>query len=167
MKQTKKLTLAGVLIALSVVLSTFYIPFGTAKCFPIQHLINVITAVLLGPVYAVVNAFIISVLRNIMGLGSLLAFPGSMIGALLAGLMYRRFKNVIGAAIGEVIGTGIIGAIVAAPIAVYFLGSSVGALFFIIPFILSSFVGALIAVLIIKMSVIKNIIQKRSQMNND
>ncbi|WP_458788455.1 energy coupling factor transporter S component ThiW, partial [Vallitalea sediminicola] len=68
-------------------------PIGAAKCFPWQHLINVISAILLGPVYAVLNAIVISTLRNIFAMGTLLAFPGSIFGALFAGLMFKRFAN--------------------------------------------------------------------------
>ena len=52
--KTKKLALAGIYAAVGVVCSTFYIPFGFTKCFPIQHMINVLCAVTLGPVYAVI-----------------------------------------------------------------------------------------------------------------
>ena len=44
---------------------------------------------MLGPGYAVGIAFGSSLLRNLLGWGTLLAFPGSMFGALLAGLFYR------------------------------------------------------------------------------
>ena len=70
-----------------------YIPAGASKCFPVQHAINVLCAVILGPKEAVSVAFVISCLRNMAGTGSLLAFPGSMIGAFLAGLAYRRWHN--------------------------------------------------------------------------
>jgi len=152
MKKTKKLTVAGVLIALGVLLSTFYIPLGVSKCFPIQHLINVVSAVVLGPLYAVGNAFVISLLRNILGLGSPLAFPGSMIGALLAGMMYKQFKNIYAAAMGEVVGTGIIGALLAGYFSIYLLGTDVNVLFFIVPFALSSVGGSLIALFILKIA---------------
>ena len=46
---------------------------------------------------------------------------------------------------GEIIGTGIIGGLVAFPMAKYFLGSSVGALFFVVPFLVSTIGGSLIA----------------------
>ena len=75
----QKLAIAGVLIALSVVLSGFSIPIGASKCFPIQHMVNVIAGTLLGPWYAVGMAFITSLIRLIMGTGTLLAFPGSMV----------------------------------------------------------------------------------------
>jgi len=148
-----KLSISGMLIALGVILSTFYIPFGVAKCFPIQHFINVIGAVLLGPVYAVINAFLISLIRNMLGMGSLLAFPGSMIGAALAGLLYQRFsgQQFIGhrmACLGEVVGTGVVGGIIAALMASYLMGNRVGLLFFIIPFGISSLIGSIFSLII-------------------
>jgi energy coupling factor transporter S component ThiW len=39
---TRKTALCGVLIALGVILSPYHIPIGATKCFPWQHLINVI-----------------------------------------------------------------------------------------------------------------------------
>jgi energy-coupling factor transport system ATP-binding protein len=69
---------------------------------------------MLGPTYAICIAFIAAVLRNLLGLGTLLAFPGGMIGALLAGLAYRAFKNMYLAGLGEVIGTGLFGAMASA-----------------------------------------------------
>ena len=91
--QVRKLTSAALLIAIGTLSAhLIYIPAGVSKCFPVQHAINVLGAVLLGPDYAVAIAFIISCLRNMFGTGSLLAFPGSMIGALLAGLAYKRCK---------------------------------------------------------------------------
>ncbi|MCX7658891.1 MAG: energy coupling factor transporter S component ThiW, partial [Oscillospiraceae bacterium] len=63
MSNVKKLTIAGILVAMGVVCSAFYIPIGVAKCFPIQALINVLAGVLLGPLYAVCMAFTTSLLR--------------------------------------------------------------------------------------------------------
>ncbi len=62
-----------------------------------------------GPGYGVAVAFLASLLRNIFGLGSLLAFPGSMCGALLCGLVYWNTRNLPATLAGEVFGTGIIG----------------------------------------------------------
>lgn len=53
----KKLATAGLLTALGVVCSAFYIPVGASKCFPIQHAVNVLGGVILGPGYAVAMAF--------------------------------------------------------------------------------------------------------------
>ncbi len=60
--------------------------FGS-KCAPVQHLVNVLCAVTVGPWWALAQAFIASLIRNLLGLGSPLAFPGSMCGALLGGLL--------------------------------------------------------------------------------
>jgi len=53
----KKLALAGMQTALGVCLSAFSIPVGASKCFPIQHLLNVLAGVFLGPSYALGFAF--------------------------------------------------------------------------------------------------------------
>lgn len=96
--QTRKLTSAALLIAIGTLSAhLIYIPAGVSKCFPVQHAINVMGAVLLGPDYAVAIGFIIACLRNVLGTGSLLAFPGSMIGAALAGLAYSRYKTLTAA----------------------------------------------------------------------
>lgn len=148
---TKRLTMAAMFVAIGVILgNVVYIPVGVSKCFPIQHAINVMSAVILGPGYGVLIAFVISLLRNILGTGSLLAFPGSMIGALLAGLAYKYTKNKYITSIAEVFGTGVLGGLVAFPVAKYFMGKEVAIFFFVYPFILSSIGGSLIAIIILK-----------------
>lgn len=137
-----KMTVAALFAALAVILSGFSIPMGIARVFPIQHAVNILLGVLLGPWYAVGAAFVTSVIRVIMGTGSLLAFPGSMIGAYLSGLVYRKTQNIGFAFIGEVAGTGIIGALAAYPVAAFILGREAALVGFIIPFSSSSCVGA-------------------------
>lgn len=149
MLSTKKLTLAAVFIAMGVACSGFHIPIGVAKCSPVQHLINILAGVFLGPVYAVSMAFVTSLIRVTTGTGSLLAFPGSMCGALLCGLLYKRTKNMGMAFLGEVFGTGIIGALLAFPVAALFMSSTAAIFGFVIPFGLSSLGGAIISVIII------------------
>ena len=109
---SKKLALAGVLCAVAVVGSMLQFPVFGSQCAPVQHMVNVICAVFLGPGYGVAVAFLASLLRNIFGLGSLLAFPGSMCGALLCGLVYWKTRNLPATLAGEVFGTGIIGGLV-------------------------------------------------------
>src|SRR5699024_10908177 len=125
MERTRLLTTMALLVAVGTLGAQFiWFPAGIAKAYPVQHAVNVIAAVLLGPGPAVIIAFLISLLRNILGLGSLLAFPGAMIGAFLAGILYRKFQRNYFAAIGEIIGTGIIGAFAAVPFAKIFMGTS-------------------------------------------
>ena len=91
--KTKKIVLAGILCAVAVVGSMFSVPVFGSKCAPVQHMVNILCAVLLGPWYGVGVAFAASLIRNLLGLGSLMAFPGSMFGALLCGIMYHKTKN--------------------------------------------------------------------------
>ena len=85
----RKLALAGILVAVGIVCSPLSIPVGASRCAPIQHFINILGGVFLGPWYSLGTAFITSLLRNLMGTGTLLAFPGSMCGALICGLLYQ------------------------------------------------------------------------------
>ncbi len=108
----QRLAVAAVLVALGVVLSTFSIPVGPARVFPFQHMLNVVAGVLLGPWYAVLTAFGISVLRNGLGTGTFLAFPGSMFGAFLVGFAYHRIRQTDLVAFLEPIGTAVVGGLV-------------------------------------------------------
>ena len=97
-------------------------------------------------------AFVASLIRNLLGLGSLLAFPGSMIGALLCGLMYWKVKKIIPTLIAEVFGTGILGGLCAYPMAILFMGKTAGDIAFyayVIPFLVSTAGGAIISGLIL------------------
>lgn len=149
-KSIRKLTVASLLVAVAVVGSLFSIPVLGAQCSPVQHMVNVLGAVLLGPWYAVGMAFVASLLRNLLSLGSLLAFPGSMIGALLCGVAYRLWHRLSAAYIGEVFGTGILGAMASYPIAAVLMNNAAAALFTFVPsFLISTAVGAAISVFVL------------------
>jgi energy coupling factor transporter S component ThiW len=124
---------------------------GVAKVYPVQHALNVLAGVLLGPGPAVIAAVLTSTLRNLMGTGTPLAFPGSIFGALLAGLASRYLKKDLFAAIGEVLGTGFLGALVAFPLAKWLLGFAGVAYAFIPSFAVSSLLGAIMGVLILQL----------------
>lgn len=145
----KKLTLTAIFAAVAVVGSLFSFPVFGSKCAPVQHLVNVLCAVLVGPWWGLAAAFIASLIRNFLGMGTLLAFPGSMCGVLLAGLLYQHFKKLPCAYIGEVVGTGIIGGMLSYPIAYLVMGNKAAALFtFVIPFLISTCGGTIIAICI-------------------
>ncbi|NHC41953.1 energy coupling factor transporter S component ThiW [Bacillus sp. MM2020_1] len=159
MTKTHKLTLTAMMIAIGTISSNlFYIPIGFTKVFPIQHFMNVLSAVLLGPYYAVAQAFGVSLLRNLMGTGSLFAFPGSMVGALLASLLFWKTRKLYLAFIGEVIGTGILGALLSYPIATLILGQKATVFGFIPLFIFSSFTGALLGFIILTVFLRKKVL---------
>ncbi len=147
-KNALRISIAGILCAVAVVGSMFSFPVFGSKCAPVQHMVNVICAVLLGPWYGLGAAFIASLLRNLLGLGSLLAFPGSMCGALICGLVYGKTKKLLPTVIGEVIGTGVVGGLLAYPIAVTFMGADAASVAFyayIVPFLISTVAGSLLA----------------------
>ncbi|TDM12944.1 energy coupling factor transporter S component ThiW [Macrococcus bovicus] len=144
--QTRKLTLTAIITAINVVLSQMiYIPLGPIKAFPVQHFVNVLCAVLVGPWYGLAQAFLTSVIRLIFGTATPFAFPGSMIGVLLAGLIYQRSRKVGFAVIGEVIGTGIVGSLATIPL-IYMMNLDFSKFYVITPlFLASTVVGSLTA----------------------
>ena len=149
---TKKLAIAGVFCAVAVVGSLFSFPVFGSKCSPVQHMVNILCAVLLGPSYGLGAAFAAALIRNLLGLGRLMAFPGSMFGALVCGIIYAKTKNILGTLIGEVFGTALLGGLCAYPIAIFFMGQSAAGLAFyayIIPFLISTAGGAIISAVLI------------------
>ena len=147
---TAKLAVAGLLTAAAVAGSLLSVPVAGSKCAPVQHMVNVFAAVILGPWWGVGIAFCASFLRNLMGIGSLLAFPGSMCGALLCGVAYKLCPKLPAAYAGEVFGTGILGGLASYPIAAFVMGNTKAALFTFVPsFLVSTAVGAAISVLVL------------------
>ena len=132
---SKKLALAGVLCAVAVVGSMLQFPVFGSQCAPVQHMVNVICAVFLGPGYGVAVAFLASLLRNIFG-------------ALLCGLVYWKTRNLPATLAGEVFGTGIIGGLLSYPVAVAFMGVVAGSIAFyayVVPFLVSTVGGSILA----------------------
>ncbi len=164
---TYRLTLMALFVAIGTMGShLLWFPAGVAKAYPVQHAVNVISAILLGPGPAVLIAFTIGLLRNLLGVGTILAFPGGMIGAFLAGFLYSKIKRDWGAAAGEIIGTGLLGSLASVPIAHLFLNKSVAVLAFVPPFLISSISGAvlgLILVNVIKKSVLPAVDRRMSR----
>lgn len=146
---TKSTLTAAMLTALAVSLSTFAIPIGASKCFPIQHLCNVIAGVFLGPGYGVAMAFCTSLIRNLMGTGSPLAFPGSMVGAFLCGFLYQHTGKLAAAYFGEVFGTGIIGGLLCYPVATLLMGQEAALFAYVIPFLISTAGGTVMAMILV------------------
>lgn len=149
---TKKLAIASIFCAVAVIGSLFSFPVFGSKCSPVQHMINILCAILVGPGYGVSAAFAAALIRNLMGLGSLMAFPGSMFGALICVIVYWKTKNILATLIGEVFGTAILGGLCAYPVAIFLMGQNAAGIAFyayIIPFLISTAAGALISALLI------------------
>ena len=149
--RTRKLTLAGILVAVAVLGGLFSFPVLGSRCAPVQHLVNILAAVFLGPVWAVGVAFAASLLRHLSGLGSLMAFPGSMIGALACGLAYHYTKRLGITCIAEALGTGILGALAAYPVAAFLMGLTPASYtVYIVPFLLSTGAGSILAYVLLR-----------------
>ncbi len=149
---TKKLAAAGVFCAVAVVGSLLSFPVLGSKCSPVQHMVNILCAVLLGPGYSLGAAFTAALIRNLLGLGSLMAFPGSMFGALVCGVVYAKTKSILGTLVGEVFGTAVLGGLCAYPVAIFFMGQSAAGLAYyayIIPFLISTAGGAVISAVLL------------------
>jgi energy coupling factor transporter S component ThiW len=89
----RKLTFAGLLVAAGILLSGVSFPMGPTRCYPFQHTVNVLAGAALGPWWAAGAAFVTSLVRNMTGTGTLFAFPGSIPGALAAGLALRNLSE--------------------------------------------------------------------------
>lgn len=108
----RRLVLAAMFAALATVLGTFSVPVGPTKVAPLQHTVNAIAGIFVGPWYAAAAALVTATLRYNLHTGSIFAFPGSPFGALVVGYAYRLLRN-DSAALFEPLGTGIVGATVA------------------------------------------------------
>lgn len=150
---SRKVAQAVVLVAIGAALSPFTsFPVGVAKVNPTQHFVNVLGAVLLGPWWALTIAAIIGILRNTLGLGTLLAFPGGMIGAFLAGYVYRYTRNLYLGTLGEIVGTGILGALVSGLlVAPVFMQSTMALGLLIASFLASTVLGSILGVLALQL----------------
>ncbi len=150
--KTRKVAQAVILVAMAVALSPIFIPVGFIKLFPAQHMINVIGGVMLGPWYAVGIATVAAIIRNLLGVGTPLAFPGGMIGAFLAGWAYVLLRRTYAAALGELLGTGLLGALVSVwLVAPVIMKKTMAASVMIAAFGASSLAGAVLGVLALQL----------------
>jgi energy coupling factor transporter S component ThiW len=142
----QKMTLAASFAAVAVLLSPLSFPVGPSRCFPFQHAVNAVSGVILGPFWACGAAFVASFIRNILGTGTVLAFPGSLFGALAVGfaaaLLPERHR--FWAALAEPLATGTLGAWVASLIASPAGGRVAMFMTLSVAFLLSSVPGAAI-----------------------
>lgn len=141
--------LLAMFVAIGVVISPILRIEGMC---PMQHLVNVVCAVFLGPWYALLCATLIGIIRMIFLAIPPLALTGAVFGALLSGILYRVSKGkLIFAVIGEVVGTGIIGSIVSYPVMAYLMGRSGLTWFFYTPmFIGATLMGGTAAYVLLK-----------------
>ncbi len=115
MAKSEVMSLTAIFISLGVVLS-FYpgsISVGPTKILPYHHLVNILSGIILGPIYAVFIATSIGILRYSFGIGTIFAFSGGIPGAFVVGFLYHHVKRSNYVALTEPVGTSI-GALISA-----------------------------------------------------
>ena len=144
----RRMMLLSMLVAAGVVLSPILRVPGMA---PMQHFINVICAVLLGPWYTLACAVLIAILRMFLLGINLLAVTGAVFGAVASGYAYRWTNKIWGAVLGEIVGTGVIGAMLSYPVMAFIYGHGDVVLFTYVPsFILGTVIGGLVAMIFLR-----------------
>ncbi len=165
----RKMVLSSVLIAFGVAISPFlHFPFLTTKCYPGQHMINVVAGVLLGPLWAALIAAIIGIIRMTLGVGTIYSIPGGIPGGVVVGIfsiLFRRMKfpRIEFAAFTEPIGTVLIGGTLSVYVVAPLIGDVklVGLLIPIwIMFGVSSVVGSVLGFTILKVMSIAGIFRE-------
>jgi len=148
----RRLVLSALFAALPVVFSFVpgAIPVAGAKVLPWQHMVNAVAGVLVGPWYAAGSATIAAILRNALGVGTVLAFPGGIPGALVVGFAYRYWKREW-AGLLEPLGTGPVGATIGALlVAPALMGRAIPLAALLPVFLASSIPGAVLGVVVLK-----------------
>lgn len=162
-RQTLKLTVLSMLIALGVVISPFLRVEGMC---PMAHFINIVCSVLMGPWYSLLCATLIGIIRMLtMGIPPI-ALTGAVFGAFLSGVFYRASKgNLLFAVTGEVFGTGIIGAIASYPVMSVIWGKEgLSWLFYVPSFICGTLIGGSIALIFLKKLAANGMLKKYQTM---
>jgi energy coupling factor transporter S component ThiW len=148
----RRLVLTAVFSALPVVLSYVpgAIPAAGARLLPWQHMVNAIAGVMVGPWYAALAATIAALLRNSLGVGTPLAFPGSIPGAVVVGLAFLVWRR-SWVGLLEPVGTGLIGATIGSLlIAPWIMGRAIPLATLLPAFLASSVPGAILGVLVLR-----------------
>lgn len=146
-QSTRKLVILGTLIAMNVVVNLFLRIEGMA---PMSSVLNIYAVLLIGPFYTVVMAFTTAVLRMVLFGIPPLAMTGAVIGAALAGILYKWRPTIYASALGEIIGTGLIASVVSYPVMVWFTGVKTNLHWFVYTpkFLGATLIGTAIALLV-------------------
>lgn len=116
--KNKRIATSAVFVGVGLILSYLnvfaYFTIAGSKINPYAHMINGMMGVLVGLSLACTTALAIAVLRFSLGIGSILAFPGGISGALITGtvsyiLRKKKPKYVDYASLTDPIGTIFIG----------------------------------------------------------
>lgn len=160
-KKTNKLVLLAILIAINTIMTKLVGVYGLA---PMSSVMNMMCAILIGPVYTTLMAATAALLRVLLLGSSIITIPGAVFGAALAGIFYKLYPHIGSSIMGEFIGTGIIGALVSA----WLISGDASNLFVFMPsFIGACFIGAIIVFPVIKALEIRGFNQRIREVFSD
>lgn len=146
---TRILVYTAIFGALGAVLGWISFPVGPTRIFPLQHTINAVAGILIGP-WAVISALIAATVRYTTGMGSIYAFPGSPFGAFVVALVYKMTKKDF-AALSEPVGTVVMGATISGLFIAPFVTESAPTVwFFWTAFAASCIPGSVLGYIIVK-----------------
>jgi energy coupling factor transporter S component ThiW len=145
----RRLVLAAMFAAMATLLGPLSFPVGPTRVAPLQHTINAVAAVMIGPWYAAGAALVTAILRYNLHSGTIFAFPGSPFGALVVGYAFRWLRSDL-AALAEPLGTGPIGATIAALVFQPLIGSHHTIWWFQVAFLSSSIPGAVLGFVVLR-----------------
>ncbi len=135
--------------ALGAALGWISIPVGPTKIFPLQHTINAIAGILIGP-WAVISALIAAIVRFSTGMGTIYAFPGSPFGALVVAVIFKVTKKDF-SALFEPLGTVFVGGTLSGLLMAPFISANAPTVwFFWTAFAASCIPGAILGYFIVK-----------------
>lgn len=157
--RSRKIAFSALLIALGVVISPFtFFPVGPSLANPTQHAINVLSGILLGPLWGAFIALAIGLIRMSLHVGTIFAIPGGIPGSIVVGLFYHyvfkrylKYNKAILVAFTEPIGTVLIGATLSILIFIPTIVSNQFAmLVFYLGWLSSSLTGSLIGFILLR-----------------
>lgn len=149
-RNLRHLAFSIVFIAAGVALAPLTsFPVGFAKVNPTQAFLNVLAGVTVGPLWGGFVAYAVGQTRLLLGLGTVFAFPGGMVGAILAGIAWRWTRNLWLTALAEVVGTGLIGTALSAWLVAPLVQSKATFWVLLPGFGLSTVAGAALALMVI------------------
>ncbi|GBC68712.1 hypothetical protein HRbin01_00396 [archaeon HR01] len=129
---SRKVAAAAVFTAVGLAISPLSFEWLGTRAFPGQHLVNVLSGTLLGPLWAVAVSIAVGTIRLAMGTGTVFAYPGGIPGAIAVSLAFfltskftrpsMRYLASFAEPLGTVLVGGTLSLLVVAPL----LGPGVG-----------------------------------------
>jgi len=145
------LTYTALFAALAVLGSGVHFPIGPTKVYPLQHTINAVAGIMIGPWFGMIASTLAGLIRLMLGTGTVFALPGGIPGVLVVGVVYHYIWRRDWAGLLEPIGTVFIGATLSAYLVAPWVGRAGTLYFFQTSFLVSCLPGSVVGFLLVKL----------------